>query len=198
MAKWLQQASQWHEMYCHDLKFMSLNPIRIELGVRSTSVLSRTWTKNKIICERCFVYMYISLIIIWLMNHTRWQTFKMSVIAFLTARCLAHNQTDYGWASREITLTMNKINVWKEVWKENWKRQSWPLLSGHLSNAHVILDIGQGTLCKKATIYQVTTMPATSKSVLFPGHNHLLTIGTDDITLWLSPWSHVAWWLPGR
>ena len=46
MAKWLEQASQWHEIYCHDLVVMSLNPIRIELGVRSTSVVSRTWTKN--------------------------------------------------------------------------------------------------------------------------------------------------------
>ena len=23
MAKWLEQASQWHEMYCHDLEVMS-------------------------------------------------------------------------------------------------------------------------------------------------------------------------------
>ena len=36
------------------------------------------------------------------------------------------------------------------------------------------------TLRKKATIHQVTTMLATSKNVLFPGHNHLLTTGTDD------------------
>ena len=38
-------------------------------------------------------------------------------------------------------------------------------------------------LHKKATIHQVTTMLATSKNVLFPGHNHLLTTGTDDPTL---------------
>ena len=43
------------------------------------------------------------------------------------------------------------------------------------------------TLRKKATIHQVTTLLATSKNVLFPGHNHLLTTGTDDPTLWLSP-----------
>ena len=47
MAKWSEQASQRHEMYCHDLEVMSLNPGRVELGVRSTSVLSRTLTKNK-------------------------------------------------------------------------------------------------------------------------------------------------------
>ena len=36
---------------------------------------------------------------------------------------------------------------------------------------------------KKATIHQVTTMLATSKNALFPGHNHLLTTGTDDPSL---------------
>ena len=36
---------------------------------------------------------------------------------------------------------------------------------------------------KKATIHQVTTMLATSKNVLFPGHNHLLTTSTDDLSL---------------
>ena len=30
----------------------------------------------------------------------------------------------------------------------------------------------QVTLCKKVTIHQVTTMLATSKNVLFQGHNH--------------------------
>ena len=40
---------------------------------------------------------------------------------------------------------------------------------------------------QKATIHQVTTMLATSKNVLFPGHNHLLTTGADDPTLWLLP-----------
>ena len=36
------------------------------------------------------------------------------------------------------------------------------------------------TAQKKPTIHQVTTMLATSKNVLFPGHSHLLTTGTDD------------------
>ena len=38
-------------------------------------------------------------------------------------------------------------------------------------------------LCKKTTIHQVTTMLATSKNVLYAGHNHLLTTGTDDPSL---------------
>ena len=37
MAKWLEQASQWHEMFCHDLEVMSSNPGRVKPGVRSTS-----------------------------------------------------------------------------------------------------------------------------------------------------------------
>ena len=45
MAEWLGQASQWHEMYCHDLEVMSLNPGQVELGVCGTSCLSRTWTQ---------------------------------------------------------------------------------------------------------------------------------------------------------
>ena len=43
------------------------------------------------------------------------------------------------------------------------------------------------TLHKNATIHQVTTMLATSRNVLFQGHNHLQTTGTDDLTLSLLP-----------
>ena len=35
----------------------------------------------------------------------------------------------------------------------------------------------------KATIHQLATMLCTSKNVLFPGHNHLLTTRADDPTL---------------
>ena len=42
MAEWLEQASQWHEVYCHDVQVMSSNPGRVEFGVHSTSVSSRT------------------------------------------------------------------------------------------------------------------------------------------------------------
>ena len=55
---------------------------------------------------------------------------------------------------------------------------------------------------QKATIHQVTTMLATSKNVLFPGHNHLLITGPDNLTLWLSPYrrqvkGHQYQWLGG-
>ena len=36
MAKWLEQASQRHEMHCHDLQVMSSNQGRVELKVCST------------------------------------------------------------------------------------------------------------------------------------------------------------------
>ena len=52
------------------------------------------------------------------------------------------------------------------------------------------------------TIHQVTTMLATSKNVLFPSHNHLLTTGADDdlfyhlvIYLIISFWL-LLWYLP--
>ena len=58
------------------------------------------------------------------------------------------------------------------------------------------------TLHKNTTIHQVTTMLATSKNVIFSGHNHLLTTGPDDLTLWLSPECLLevatmvaAWWI---
>ena len=36
---------------------------------------------------------------------------------------------------------------------------------------------------KKAAIHKVTTMLVASENVLFPGLNHLLTTGTDDLSL---------------
>ena len=39
------------------------------------------------------------------------------------------------------------------------------------------------SLCKENIIHQVTTMLATSKNVLFPGHNQLLTTSADDPAL---------------
>ena len=47
----------------------------------------------------------------------------------------------------------------------------------------ICLIVWQCSQCKKATIHQLTT----SKNVQFPGHNHLLTTGTDDSSFWLSP-----------
>ena len=41
------------------------------------------------------------------------------------------------------------------------------------------------SLREKATIHQMTIMLATSKNVLFPGHNHMLTTGTDTSDTWI-------------
>ena len=45
------------------------------------------------------------------------------------------------------------------------------------------LHLGLPSLGKKATIHQQTTMLSTSKSVVFPGHNHLLITNADDPSL---------------
>ena len=37
-SEWLEQASLWHEIYCHDLEVMTSNPAWVELGVCSASV----------------------------------------------------------------------------------------------------------------------------------------------------------------
>ena len=41
-------------------------------------------------------------------------------------------------------------------------------------------------------------MLATSKTVLFPGHNHLLTTGADDLTLIIKVKGHHWWLWPGN
>ena len=46
-------------------------------------------------------------------------------------------------------------------------------------------------------MHRVTTILATSKNVLFLNHYHLLTTGTDDPTLWLSP-DHQREWQSSR
>ena len=54
--------------------------------------------------------------------------------------------------------------------------------------------------CTKAAIHQVATMLSTSKNDLFPGHNHLLTAGVNDLASLraISKVSgHQHWWLAG-
>ena len=54
------------------------------------------------------------------------------------------------------------------------------------------------TLHKKAAIHPVTTILATSKNVLFPGHNHLLITGAANPTLLPERQQvkgHHYWWL---
>ena len=64
------------------------------------------------------------------------------------------------------------------------------------------VDITVHSLGKNATIHQLTTMLSTSKNVLFPGHNNLLTTGADDHSL-AGAWEitkmkgHQHWWPAG-
>ena len=44
--------------------------------------------------------------------------------------------------------------------------------------------IGLSGSVQKVTIHQVITMLASSENPLFPSHNHLLTTGTDDPTVY--------------
>ena len=60
----------------------------------------------------------------------------------------------------------------------------------------------QSDTVKKTTIHQVTTLLATSKNVLFSGHNHLLTTSTDDPSFAcaraiIKVWGHQYRWLAG-
>ena len=55
-----------------------------------------------------------------------------------------------------------------------------------IGRPHPITDIystikTEVNTAQKVTIDQVTTRLTTSKNVLFPGHNHLLTTGTNDL-----------------
>ena len=51
------------------------------------------------------------------------------------------------------------------------------------NNPLVIRHMSRLNTWQKNTIHQVTSMLATSKNVLFPGHNHLLTTSADDPSL---------------
>ena len=62
------------EMYCPDLEAVSSNPGQAELGVRSTSVLSRrpTWTKNTSTVEKkrwLFIINQLHIIIYWMLDY---------------------------------------------------------------------------------------------------------------------------------
>ena len=85
---------------------------------------------------------------------------------------------------------VNKDDLWHLIFR------SLPNMTGVWNQTYV------PSLCKKATIQQVTTMLATPKNVLFLGHNHLLTTSTDDRTLIIAgAWAiikvkgHQNWWL---
>ena len=84
----------------------------------------------------------------------------------------------------QVTTTMQTHNTFTALWDPSCQTMGLLL---HSLPAWATQAQSQGAaLSKKASIYQVT-MLATCKNILFPGHNHLLTTGTDDLTLWISP-----------
>ena len=106
---------------------------------------------------------------------------------------IMHIETDSGHLCENKAVLVYKFNIFN---KNSSKRR------GGNSETNAMLfravattpfDVGmeQGSalhpLRKKATIHHITTMLGTSKNVLFPGHNYLITTGTDDPTLELSP-----------
>ena len=86
---------------------------------------------------------------------------------------------------------------WCPIWLSCWQcgpnchitcpKSRWFLEEEFLACGYQSLSI-TWTVCllslgKKVTIHQLTTMLATSRNVLFPGYNHLLTIDADDPSL---------------
>ena len=67
----------------------------------------------------------------------------------------------------------------------NWLFKWWK--RGDISCLSRCWEKGTRTLRQKVTIHRVNTMLATFKNARCPGQNYLLTTGTDDSTLWLSP-----------
>ena len=57
------------------------------------------------------------------------------------------------------------------------------LAVGIFAQASMMVCWWSDSLWAKDTIHVLTTMLATSKDILFQGHNHLLTTGADDPTL---------------
>ena len=78
-------------MYCHDLEVMSSSPNQAELGVRGTSVLSRTWTKH------IFVYSLFNSLFHWklMQKETHWQVGLQSLLAEST--CVNQDVHQASW-----------------------------------------------------------------------------------------------------
>ena len=108
MAKWLVQASQWQEMYCHDLEVMSSNPSRIKLGVHSASVLSHrpTWSKN--ICLSFSLSITTVHIIHYLSLFSTFVLLRFRKYAIRERKHTLHKQTLFPFP---VLLTF-PVNIW--------------------------------------------------------------------------------------
>ena len=111
----------------------------------------------------------------------------------------------YGWALHHLSNT-RKTLIWSwccymnlccydiqwqwSIWEWQWQLHTESKVKPSLIHYYSSTSYSHS---KKKTIHQLTTMLSTSKNVLFLGHNHLLTTGADDLTLWWSP-EHQCWW----
>ena len=107
-------------------------------------------------CENCITF--------WWVTSNPYETVLYITTGKLTVE--AYTQMFYRWALNHLSnskITFASINKVCIEYKLYW--------------AFIPLSFSPAN---KATMHQVTTMLATSKNVLFPGHNHLLTTGTGD------------------
>ena len=112
------------------------------------------------------------------MTPRSWRVYFMS----LRRRCFNHSATRDHCPLKSLHIYhMNDMNVLltyaptaEKLPSENMRKCE--------NCRHAMFMLPIFTLYEKA-IHQVTTMTTTSKNVLFPGHNHLLTTSTDDPSL---------------
>ena len=127
MTKWLEQASQWHEVCCHDLEVMSSNPSRVELGVLSTSVLSRTWTKNiyiKLFGEHSF-FCYSRLYFICIIG-----TYTLRLTTFCWA---------FQWENKLLQRLLPSM-LWDIACVEYWLLDSWLIILTAMNICHILVQ----------------------------------------------------------
>ena len=96
---------------------------------------------------------------------------------FMALRCFRpHSHQGF----TEGLYMLSKLDpAWIQRMSNDEHEQTYSTPFGNVMDENIIIII----IVQKRTIQQVTTMQATSKSVLFLGHNHLLTTSADDPTL---------------
>ena len=81
-----------------------------------------------------------------------------------------------GWKKKSVL----KLPDAQESWVKTW-------------TVFVVIVVVVVVHSVKKNYPPATTMLFTSTNVLFPGHNHLLTTGAEDLTVWLSPEHQRVW-----
>ena len=120
------------------------------------------------------------------LHHFRWQHVALVV--------QEHNTSCWQWGREayytltERGLTMSQMIVLTTVQEESVVSQL-SLIQPTTKGKTISLPSEQKIVkthhihCTKKPLHQVTTMLLTSTNIQFPGHNHLLTTGADDLTL---------------